>query len=44
MVMTTIRALPLMLVSPVSSPTWSAPYTSCSSRNFWFDSALMGVV
>ena len=43
-VMTTTRALPLMLVSPVSRPTSLSPYTSCSSRNFWFDSAFMGVV
>ena len=43
-VMTTMRALELTLVSPVSRPTDSAPQTSTNSWNFWFDSALIGVV
>ena len=43
-VMTTMGALELIDVSPVARPTLSAPYSSHSSRYFWFDSALMGVV
>ncbi len=43
-VITTIGASPLIVLSPVSSPTWSAPYRSTRSLNFWFDSALIGAV
>jgi hypothetical protein len=43
-VMTTIGASPLIVLSPVSSPTLSWPYRSTRSLYFWFDSALMGVV
>ncbi len=43
-VITTTGASPLMVLSPVSSPTLSAPYRATRSLNFWFDSALIGVV
>ena len=43
-VMTTTSASPLIALSPVSSPTRSAPWRSHRSLYFWFDSALMGVV
>ncbi|BAS18099.1 hypothetical protein AHiyo8_64020 [Arthrobacter sp. Hiyo8] len=43
-VITTIGASPLMVVSPVSSPTLEAPYFADSSENFWLLSALIGVV
>ncbi len=43
-VITTTGASPLMLLSPVSRPTLSAPYRFTRSLNFWFDSALIGVV
>ena len=43
-VITTIGASPLIVLSPVSRPTWSAPYLFTRSPNFWFDSALIGVV
>ena len=43
-VITTIGAPGLIDVSPVARPTWSAPNMSDSSRYFWFDRALMGVV
>ena len=42
--MTTTRAVALMFVSPVSSPTEASPYSSTSSANFWFYSAFIGVV
>ena len=43
-VITTTGASPRMVASPVSSPTLSSPYRSTRSANFWFDSALIGVV
>ena len=43
-VITTTGASPLMLLSPVSSPTWPAPYRRARSLYFWLDSALIGVV
>ena len=43
-VITTTGASPLMALSPVSSPTWSAPWMARRSWNFWFDSALIGAV
>jgi hypothetical protein len=43
-VITTTGASPLIVLSPVSSPTWSGPYLFTRSLNFWFDSALIGVV
>jgi hypothetical protein len=43
-VITTIGASPLIVLSPVSRPTCSAPYLSTRSLNFWFDSALIGAV
>ena len=43
-VITTTGASPLMLLSPVSRPTLSAPYRRTRSPYFWFDSALIGVV
>ncbi len=43
-VMTTMRACELMLVSPVSRPTWSSPYSACSSWNFWLLRAFIGAV
>ena len=42
--MMTIGASPLMVLSPVSRPTFGAPYRLTMSLNFWFDSALIGVV
>ena len=44
MVITTIGASPLIVLSPVSRPTSVAPYALTKSPNFWFDSALSGVV
>ncbi len=43
-VITTTGASPLMLLSPVSSPTLAAPYRRTRSPYFWFDRALIGVV
>ncbi len=43
-VMTTIGASPLIALSPVSSPTFAAPNRATRSPNFWFESALSGVV
>ena len=43
-VITTTSASGRIEVSPVSSPTRSAPSQSTSSPNFWLDSALMGAV
>ena len=43
-VMTTIGASPLTLLSPVSRPTLAAPYRLTRSLYFWLDSALIGVV
>ena len=43
-VMTTTSASPLTALSPVSSPTRSAPWRATRSAYFWFDSALIGVV
>ena len=43
-VITTTGASPLMLLSPVSRPTLRAPCRRARSANFWFDSALIGVV
>ena len=43
-VITTIRASPLMELSPVSRPTLSTPWARPRSLNFWFDSAFRGVV
>jgi hypothetical protein len=43
-VMTTTGASPLTALSPVSSPTFAAPYRSTRSAYFWLDSALIGVV
>ena len=43
-VITTIGASPRRFTSPVSRPTSLSPYSAQSSRNFWFDSALMGAV
>ena len=40
----TIGAAQLMLASPVSMPTFSAPKTSHSAKNFSFTSALIGAV
>jgi hypothetical protein len=34
----------LICTSPVRIPTFSAPYVVLKSRNFWFDSALIGDV
>ena len=42
--MTTTGALGLMELSPVSSPTLAAPWSATKSPNFWFESALSGVV
>ena len=41
-VITTTGASAFTDVSPVSRPTFSAPCTRPRSRNFWFESALMG--
>ena len=43
-VITTTGASPLMVLSPVSRPTCSAPYRSTQVGYFWLDSALIGVV
>ena len=43
-VITTIGASELTDVSPVSSPTFAAPWRRTKSAYFWFDSALIGVV
>ncbi len=43
-VITTIGASPLTVLSPVSSPTLSAPWRLTRSAYFWLESALMGVV
>ena len=43
-VMTTMGASPLMLLSPVSRPTACAPWRATRSLYFWLDSALIGVV
>jgi hypothetical protein len=43
-VITTTGASPLIALSPVSSPTFAAPSRATKSPNFWFDSALSGVV
>ncbi len=43
-VITTIGASPLTVLSPVSNPTEAAPCRSTRSWNFWFDKALIGVV
>ena len=39
-----IGALPLTVASPVIMPTFSAPKTSMSAKNFSLTSALMGAV
>ena len=44
MVITTTSASELIEVSPVSSPTRSAPKRRTKSECFWLLSALMGVV
>ena len=43
-VMTTTGASPLIVVSPVSRPTFAAPYRRTRSEYFWLHSALIGVV
>ena len=43
-VITTTGASPLMALSPVRRPTRCAPWRRARSPNFWFDSALIGVV
>ena len=43
-VMTTMRAPELIFVSPVSRPTWSAPYSATNSWNFWLLRAFIGAV
>ena len=43
-VMTTTGASPLMDESPVSRPTFDAPWTRTRSLYFWLDRALIGVV
>ncbi len=43
-VITTTGASPLMLLSPVSRPTFAAEYRLTRSAYFWFDRALIGVV
>ena len=43
-VMTTTGASPLTELSPVSRPTFSAPWTRTRSWYFWFERALIGVV
>ena len=43
-VITTTRALLLMLVSPVSRPTFFGPCSAASSEYFWLLSAFIGVV
>ncbi|GBC86958.1 hypothetical protein HRbin12_00958 [bacterium HR12] len=42
--MTTIGASGLIELSPVSRPTFAAPWVATKSPNFWFDRALSGVV
>ena len=42
--MTTTGAFGLIELSPVSRPTFSTPNSRPRSPNFWFDSALIGVV
>ena len=42
--MTTTGASPLIVLSPVSSPTFAAPWRATKSPNFWFESAFSGVV
>ncbi len=43
-VITTMRARLLTLVSPVSRPTSSGPYSATSSAYFWLLSAFIGAV
>ncbi len=43
-VMTTTGASPLIVLSPVSRPTFAAPRRATKSPNFWFESAFSGVV
>ena len=43
-VMTTTGASELIVLSPVSRPTLSAPCRATRSPNFWFESAFSGVV
>ena len=43
-VITTTGASPLIEESPVSSPTFLAPWRRTRSSYFWLDSALIGVV
>ena len=43
-VITTTEASLLIELSPVSSPTRSAPCRAMKSPNFWFESAFSGVV
>ena len=43
-VITTTGASPLTALSPVSRPTFFAPYRSTRSAYFWLESALIGVV
>jgi hypothetical protein len=43
-VITTMGASPLIVLSPVSSPTLAAPRRATRSPNFWFDNAFSGVV
>ena len=44
MVITRIAACGFTLTSPVRMPTLSAPNSRVKSANFWFESALSGVV
>ena len=43
-VITTTGASPLIVLSPVSRPTFAAPWVATRSLYFWFDRALIGVV
>ncbi len=43
-VITTTGASPFTVLSPVSRPTFSAPWRATRSLYFWLDSALIGVV
>jgi len=43
-VITTTGAAPLIVLSPVNSPTAASPWRATRSAYFWFDSALIGVV
>ena len=43
-VITTTGASPLIELSPVSSPTLSAPWARTRSLYFWLERALSGVV